>query len=171
MKAKLRREIGQLLKKYKLPSKLYRGHKFLAYRQFTGQYLKALKQGIPLCAPGSVVNNCDGLNHVVEGIDPGGFNGDPSKLVRRYRTKGYDFQFPSLLLKDGNCLCDDGWGIPTPGIPRDYIEEFLLRYYNMLSNKEGWPLTEEEIKRRDTLRSGGHITDERGILLDEFKTV
>lgn len=175
MKAKLRREIGHLLKEQGIPSKLYRGSKFHSYRRLRGAYLRAIVAGLKMCKVGEVVNDCDGLNHVIAKICPrlGIYFYTYHKFWSGNSIRGYLFEFPELEFEDGRVSCGDGWGIPHPAAPRAELEKWLLVWYEALASRNQFDdynvafLATQE-KRYARLKSGGHIMDERGVLLKEF---
>lgn len=172
-KAKKRRQIGKLLKQLGIPSKLYRGSKFKAYYHFQGWTLSLLKRTLELSKPGTVVNDCDYLNHVVKGLAYKSFSGNKFPLGKLYggngkRIKGYVLSPIRVEFEDGFLSCGCYIGLEPP-LPREEIESNILREVEKYSGK--YPDSEWGKmckKRYDALSSGQHITDERGVLLPEF---
>lgn len=171
----MRREMSKLLKELKVPTKLYRGSKFSFYRHQS--YLRFKLERLQLSRPGTLVHDCDGFNHIVKGLcvytyyrngsskttNKRGFNSFQNEFGDK---KGYVFVFPQVEFEDGGRLSCGCESTPEPPLGRDFIEKRVLRWY--LNPDPGWPLGEVQIKRRDALLSGKHITDERGVLLEEY---
>lgn len=173
MRAKIRREVSRLLKELKIPSKLYRGHGLAYFRGGYGGHIRQLRDKLLLSKPGTLVQDCDGFNHIVKKLVTYTYAG---KITNRkgltsfqnetWRRKGYVFVFPQVEFEDGrySCGCE---GTPEPPEARDLIEKRALHWY--LNPNPGWPLTEMQVKRKDALLRGEHITDEQGVLLEDFR--
>lgn len=159
MKAKLRRQIGKLLKELKIPAKLYRGSKLKIYRSQSGIYLKNLLLRLELSRPGTIVGDCGVVNHVVKGFARNHFTNE------LWRSKGYVFVFPQLVYEDGtwSCGCESS---PEPPRSRSYIETFLQEMY--MEEDPGWPLSNHQIRLRDSLLRNEHVVDDRGVLLESM---
>lgn len=170
-KARMRRMVSRLLKEHKIPSKLYRGSK-LAYFRRSGPYMRFLVERLLLSKPKIVVHDCDGFNHVVKNLVTYQFGRNSKKKSNQYgltsfqnklwKRRGYVFVFPQVEFEDGNysCGCET---TPKPQKSRDEIEKQALIWY-----QQGKPLTEIQIKQRDALLRGEHITDREGVLLKEL---
>lgn len=157
MRAKLRRQISKLLKELKIPAKLYRGSRFKAFKGCSGTYLRNLLLKLEFSRPGTLVGDCDALNHIVKGFATKRF------IFKNWRSAGYVFVFPQLEYEDGtwSCGCETS---PEPPMTREQIETYLLQRY--LNPSPGWPLSDDQKTLRDTLLRGEHIVDERGVLLN-----
>lgn len=173
MRAKIRREVSQLLIELKIPSKLYRGHRLAYLRGGFGEGIKRLRDKLLLSKPGTLVQDCDGFNHVVKKLVTYAYAGRTTNhrgltsfQNDTWRRRGYTFVFPQVEFEDGNysCGCE---GTPEPPETRELIERRALHWY--LNPNPGWPLTEMQIKRKDALLRGEHITDGQGVLLEEFR--
>ncbi len=162
MRAKMRRQISKLLKELKIPAKLYRGSKLKYCRGEPGWVMRNMIRRLELSLPGTVVYDCDGLNHIVKGFDIIDSSDFRAEYYQRC-PKGYLFRFPGLVFEDGGISCGCS-GSPEPGRSREYIEISLLRRHK--NEDPGWPLSDDQKKIRDILLKGEHVVDERGVMLD-----
>jgi hypothetical protein len=165
MRAKLRRQVSAKLKELGIPSKLYRGSKFVFHRRHSGEQMRRMLHGLELSKPGTLVNDCDYLNHIVKGFTPSHFY-HTNKSWYGHGIKGY-FMDDDLQVE----FVDGRWSCGCPASPcdpytREEIEKCLLDHYEY--NYPGDEVDSAVRLRRDALRTGRHIVDERGLLLPEL---
>ncbi len=117
-------------------------------------------------------------NQKLESLGKGAFIGnkgpDPTGIKPRKKQRYYIIDH-EILREDGSCFCGCG-AFPEEPKSRDEIEKYVLSW----DNPDGWETINQGTldgfgdadnfkKMVDTLKSGEHICDEDGILLDEFR--
>lgn len=166
LRAKLRRQVAAKLKELGISSKLYRGSKFVFLRNHSGERLRRMLLALDLTKPGTLVNDCDYLNHVVKGFPyPPIYH--TNKAWYGHGIAGYFMGGDDLQVE----FVDGRWSCGCPASPceawsREEIEESLLEHYEY--HYAGDDVDVVIRRRRDALRAGQHIVDERGLLLPEF---
>lgn len=169
---KLRRQAAELIKKHGL-GKLYYGRGRIARNELRSYKLREIIQKLSY-KPGDLVQDCDGFNHnIVKFIchysiitSYKSLNKERSRHTKTWVINDVD-QFEK---EDGTWSCgcnispDDPW-------TREEVEAYhLLTDEQIKTYKEGgWSWTDLDQKRQDILKAGGHICDEEGRLLPEFK--
>jgi hypothetical protein len=174
MNAKLRRQLAAKIKSLGLQSKLYRGSKFLFYRRHNGRRMRELLEQLEMSTPGMLVEDCDYFNHVVQGFRPGETFQRHNRAWYDHVQHGYFFEFNQVVFEDGRWSC----GCNAPGLrPPNTREEIERRYLEHFDGKDietdidsftEKPYDGLTKSRVQTLLGGGHICDDRGILLPEF---
>jgi hypothetical protein len=141
--------------------KLYSGNKKVAWRRLNVRQLLRFLQW----KPGDVVNDCDGLNHVI--VKPiwrrATFSHWYGKPIR-----GWWFDADQYEFTDGrwSCGCPAS---PDPPLSREEIETYMQAYVSDAKLREqGWTITVYHEALRQAFAAGEHVCDERGILLPKF---
>ena len=156
----LRKEASLLIKKHGFPSKLYRG--LQGKRRYRGWQLRTLIAQLKYM-PGDLVGDCDGANHFV-------------KEIFWYRSsnnrwwgngqKGYIFCLKNHSFQDETYSCGCSASPESP-YTREEIEK---RWIDLTQDQQD----ELEIDSRGWkiycwIKAGGHIYDENGIMLPEWR--
>lgn len=158
----LRTKLAGLLKEHKM-GKLYTGRKSNVLRVMPSYLLRQMIYLLTL-KPGSLVNDCDGFNHRVS--DDVGHGG----LFHYGFRGGSTFHIQQVSFDDGtySCGCD---GSPEAAKSREEIERFfgeITQEYIKEQRTLGWNMDSSQ-RMYDTIKNGGHICDENGLILPEFK--
>jgi hypothetical protein len=151
-------------------AKLYhRASRFLVRRMVPRYREKLLKWGLTL-KPGDIINDCTGFNARIIAIHPD----------IRYTNRGwYIMNFDLDVTPYGGSCSLSHCGI-VPAVPRDKVESDWLEWAECYINegylakwwgndKKAFEKDRADIQRRiDILKSGGHITNEFGMILKDF---
>jgi hypothetical protein len=163
-----RREAAQAIKAYGIPSKLYKGRARNARKRLNSATLNSILYLLQF-KPGMIVSDY-GHNHVIKGWVPRAqfqfFIPEYSNKIRR----GYVFDVPQFEYEDGYWSCGCG-ACPDPARTREEMEADWLAIPEKDIEEQrrlGW-WTERADRIVAHIRAGGHIHDERGVLLEEWK--
>lgn len=156
------------MKTYKNVSRFYVLRRVGKYRMKRIKWAMSLK-------PGDLINDCSGFNVIIREIDP-----DVRTFHNGWFIQNVDFTVEPY---GGGCsLMHCGVEPPKPRelLEKEYLvdmEDYLNSsgpgsasyWYGGLDNPKYKKEIENLRNRLDTLKNGGHILDERGILLPEFR--
>lgn len=167
------RRLNELCKAKGL-GRFYKGRGRLVKRDLSGGQLDYLLMLFSLPA-GSIVHDCDGFNHIVKGLAGPYRLRLPKAGYRCWRgyTKTEYWYDDQLEFSDiqGRLSCGCPMGL-EPARSREDIEGWMkgfLDYYVPRDTGEGF-ITKRHRLMYEALQSGEHICDERGIMLEAFKT-
>jgi hypothetical protein len=119
---------------------------------------------------GDLLHDCDAFNHRAKSIE----------FFKTHTRRGWFICDYFAIKDDGNSFCGCN-SFPEKPHSREEIEAYVLRWNDekgeysdsveeqiqQVSQMEGW---EKFKKWVEVLKSGGHICDEDGILLEEFRS-
>jgi hypothetical protein len=191
-----RAALGRLLKEKGIPSRLYRGNKKVAWRRLFADNLDEMIYKLGFYEVGNIVNDCYGPNQKIAGWatrpekenDPYFTVAPPSEYfqyefqrwygdgIRKSKNKSwkrrgfhkfaYFLSIPQFAYEDGiwSCGCDTS---PEAAKTREEIEQSWID----ISNEDLQAMDENsrEFKIYCWLKAGGHIHDEDGIMLPEWR--
>lgn len=142
-----RRAIAKFLKQYGF-GKVYYGNKKVAWRTLNYSVLKRMIA----FKPGDLVNDCDGLNHVIKGF----------RVWHYQNVDGGVVQFDQVIFEDGRWSC--GCGGLVAGWTPERITSEMREYLFHPERHTAWdsPFTKAVI---EALENNDPIVDDRGILL------
>lgn len=156
----LRKKAGKAMKTAGFSKKFYHGNKKQSLRYFNARYLKQLIYLLSI-KPGTIVNDCDGFNHIVKN--------STFYWSRRCRDL-LVFIIDQFEFQDGRLSCGCPGG-PWPKLTREEIEQNTKEGFSdekvTESKEKGW-WTVNSQKMYDALKEGRHICNKNGIKLPEF---
>lgn len=163
-----RKEAARLIKEYGgLESRLYNGRARNARKILNAATLDSIIYLLQF-KPGMLA--CDyGHNHRIKGWAYKNFH----HRLNDYRFKirrGYVFNVPQFEYEDGYISCGCG-ACPDPAMTREQLESFWLNVSDEYIEHQrafGW-WGERDDAIRNHIMNGGHIHDEDGILLPEWR--
>lgn len=162
----LRKQAAKLMKEKGI-GKLYYGNKNVSHRTLSAADLRRMIFLLSL-KPGDLVNDCDAFNHRFAKYVDAGY----SRCFSRYsRTKSYTRTWwcDQVEFEDG------GWSCGCPASPCEPYTVAQIENFHAPNTeaeamaKEGGWWTEADEAKKAALLSGQPITDEHGIILEQFK--
>ncbi len=163
--------LNQKAKENKMPKLYHHVNRFVVRRHVSTKAAQAIKWALTL-NPGDLINDCTGYNVVVRDVEP--------EIVQTGRGWYiYDVLFSTEPF-GGNCSLRNCGVVPP--MSREQIEKEHLSYMEWYINSgklAKWHKNDEAgyqksyqtmMAKIELLKSGGHICDERGIILEEFRS-
>lgn len=164
-----------------MPKRFWRGKKRLAKKYMGNRHFnRFFKEGPPKV--GDITHDCDGFNHVISQIEVTWYNPYTYRYPREHAKwlKGcvypmVDCYYDDTYL-DGSgekkpykhpvCTCGALNGARPPSTQKE-IEDWVLSWKDEKAQDiaDGWGWSEQFDGWIQTLEAGGHIVDERGLLI------
>jgi hypothetical protein len=173
--------------------KLYKGLTKRLYKKLVRFHGGWVNEEILKVKVGDLVHDCDGFNHRVKSIEFFKFhidsktetcsnrackdndekNIDKTGIKPRGKSRWYISDVEAIKAEDGNCFCGCH-AFPEKPRTREDIETEILHWdseemkemRDIAAKGENWEKFEQWLV---VLKSGGHICDKDGILLEEFR--
>jgi hypothetical protein len=162
-----------------MPKRFWRGKKRLAKKYMGGWSFNFwFKHGIPKI--GDLTHDCDGFNHVITEVENVPYRPRPWWVTRKVDSaineesyKDLRRQLKKTFIPDVNifhsngrlvCACNHAWQRP---FTREEIESWALEWTKMKEQQiaGGWGWDPVCDTWADIINSGGHIVDEKGLLI------